>query len=99
MIKHKQFVVQTLVVYQDRINNTKIYGLSCNKTENTFGQKKDKKCLIALRDQSKSTLNNYLRRTRIISLHFKRLPENILSDEVNEYLTVLVFNPKSPSSQ
>lgn len=50
-----------------------------------------------LRGQSKSTLQNYIRRIAIISLHFNRLPENISDDEINEYLTVLALNPKSPS--
>ena len=50
-----------------------------------------------LRGQSESTLKNYIRRIAIISLHFNRLPENISDDEINEYLTSLALNPKSPS--
>lgn len=50
-----------------------------------------------LRGQSKSTLQNYIRRIAIISLHFNRLPEDISDDEINEYLTALALNPKSPS--
>lgn len=50
-----------------------------------------------LRGQSKSTFENYIRRIAIISLHFNRLPENISDDEINEYLTALALNPKSPS--
>ena len=50
-----------------------------------------------LRGQSKSTLQNYIRRIAIISLHFNRLPEDITDDEINEYLTSLALDPKSPS--
>ena len=50
-----------------------------------------------LRGQSKSTFHNYLRRIALISLHFDRLPENIPDDEINEYLTSLALDPKSPS--
>ncbi len=50
-----------------------------------------------LRGQSKSTFQNYLRRISLISLHFDRLPENITDEEINEYLTGLALDPKSPS--
>ena len=50
-----------------------------------------------LKGQSKSTFHNYLRRIALISLHFDRLPENIPDDEINEYLTSLALDPKSPS--
>jgi len=50
-----------------------------------------------LKGQSKSTFHNYLRRIALISLHFDRLPENISDDEINEYLTSLALDPKSPS--
>lgn len=50
-----------------------------------------------LRGQSNSTLQNYIRRIAIISLHFNRLPEDISDDEINEYLTALALDPKSPS--
>lgn len=50
-----------------------------------------------LRGQSKSTFHNYLRRIALLSLHFDRLPENISDDEINEYLTGLALDPKSPS--
>lgn len=50
-----------------------------------------------LKGQSKSTFHNYLRRIALISLHFDRLPENISDDEINEYLTGLALDPKSPS--
>lgn len=52
---------------------------------------------VTLRGQSQSTLNNYIRCIANISLHFGRLPENICDDEINEYLTSLALNPKSPS--
>jgi integrase/recombinase XerD len=52
---------------------------------------------VTLRGQSKSTLENYIRRIADISLHFSRLPENISDDEINEYLCSLALNPKSPS--
>ena len=50
-----------------------------------------------MRGQSKSTLSNYIRRIAIISLHFNRLPENISDDQINEYLTSLALDAKSPS--
>jgi len=50
-----------------------------------------------LKGQSQSTFSNYIRRIAIISLHFNRLPENISDDEINEYLTSLALDPKSPS--
>jgi site-specific recombinase XerD len=50
-----------------------------------------------LKGQSRSTFHNYLRRIALISLHFDRLPENISDDEINEYLTGLALDPKSPS--
>ena len=50
-----------------------------------------------LRGQSKSTLNNYIRRIALIGLHFGRLPENIAEEEINEYLAGLAADAKSPS--
>lgn len=52
---------------------------------------------VALRGQSSSTLNNYIRCIATVSLRFGRLPELISDDEINEYLTSLALNPKSPS--
>ena len=52
---------------------------------------------VVLRGQSKSTLDNYIRRVAAISLHFGRLPELIDDDEINEYLTALALSSKSPS--
>ncbi len=52
---------------------------------------------VTLRGQSMSTLNNYIRRIALFSLHFGRLPEHIEEDEINEYLAALARDPKSPS--
>ena len=52
---------------------------------------------VILRGQSQNTLNNYIRRIAIISLHFDKLPEQIEEDEINEYLAALARDPKSPS--
>lgn len=38
---------------------------------------------VVLRGQSKSTLENYIRRIALISLHFGRLPEDIAEEEIN----------------
>ena len=38
---------------------------------------------VTLRGQSKSTLDNYIRRIALISLHFNRLPHEISEDETN----------------
>ena len=51
---------------------------------------------VVLKDQSKSTLHNYIRRIASVSLKFGKLPEQI-DDEINEYLTSLSLHPKSPS--
>lgn len=50
-----------------------------------------------LRGQSKSTLNNYIRRIALFVLHFETLPENVSEDETNEYLVSLARDPRSPS--
>ena len=52
---------------------------------------------VVLKKQSSSTLHNYIRRIASISMHFGRLPEQIDDDQINEYLTSLALNPKSPS--
>jgi integrase/recombinase XerD len=52
---------------------------------------------VAIRGQSKSTLNNYSRRIALFVLYFNDLPENISEDEINEYLASLARDPKSPS--
>lgn len=52
---------------------------------------------VTLRGQSKSTLNNYIRRIALFVINFKSLPENIDTEEINEYLVALARDPKSPS--
>lgn len=52
---------------------------------------------VILKGQSKSTLNNYIRRIALISLHFGKLPEFVSDDEINELLISLALDPKSPS--
>lgn len=52
---------------------------------------------VTLRGQSKSTLNNYIRRISLFVINFKSLPENIAPEELNEYLVALARDPKSPS--
>lgn len=52
---------------------------------------------VTLRGQSKSTLNNYIRRIALFVIHFKDLPEKISEDEINEYLVSLARDPRSPS--
>jgi site-specific recombinase XerD len=52
---------------------------------------------VALRGQSKSTLNNYIRRIWMFVIHFGKLPEQIDPEEINEYLAGLARDPKSPS--
>ncbi len=52
---------------------------------------------VELRGQSASTLHNYIRRIALFVLHFRRLPDQISEDEINEYLVSLARDPKSPS--
>jgi len=52
---------------------------------------------VTLRGQSHSTLHNYIRRIAQISLHFGELPEQVMDEEINEYLTGLALSAKSPS--
>ncbi len=52
---------------------------------------------VTLRGQSHSTLDNYIRRIAQISLHFERLPEHVMDEEINEYLTGLALSAKSAS--
>ena len=52
---------------------------------------------VALRGQSKSTLDNYIRRIASFVIHFGQLPEQIDPEEINEYLAALARDPKSPS--
>jgi hypothetical protein len=44
---------------------------------------------FTLRGQSKSTLNNYIRRIALCVLHFRKLPEQTDTEEINEYLAAL----------
>lgn len=52
---------------------------------------------VALRGQSQSTLQNYIRRIALFVIHFEKLPEHIDPEEINEYLAALARDPKSPS--
>ena len=52
---------------------------------------------VTLRGQSKSTQNNYIRRIALFVMHFGKRPEQIDSDEINEYLVSLARDPRSPS--
>jgi site-specific recombinase XerD len=51
---------------------------------------------VALRGQSKSTLDNYIRRIALFVVHFGKLPEQIDPEEINEYLAALARDPRSP---
>lgn len=50
-----------------------------------------------LRGQSRSTFENYIRQIARVCLHFGRLPEVISEEEINEYLTGLARDTRSPS--
>jgi integrase/recombinase XerD len=52
---------------------------------------------VTLRGQSKSTLQNYIRRIALFVVHFGKLPQQIDPEEINEYLVALARDPKSPS--
>ncbi len=52
---------------------------------------------VELRGQSKSTLQNYIRRIALLCLHFGKLPELLDEEEINESLVALARDPKSPS--
>lgn len=52
---------------------------------------------VTLRGQSRSTLQNYIRRIALFVMRFEKLPEQIDSEEINEYLAALARDPKSPS--
>jgi len=51
---------------------------------------------VTLRGQSKSTLDNYIRRIALFVIHFEKLPEQINPEEINEYLAALARDPRSP---
>jgi integrase/recombinase XerD len=52
---------------------------------------------VALRGNSKSTLQNYIRRIAMFVIRFEMLPEQIDPEEINEYLAGIARDPKSPS--
>ena len=52
---------------------------------------------VTLRGQSRSTLQNYIRRIALFVIHFGKLPEKIDPEEINEYLAALARGPRSPS--
>lgn len=52
---------------------------------------------VTLRGQSRSTLQNYIRRIALFVIHFGKLPEQIDPEEINEYLAALARDPRSPS--
>ena len=52
---------------------------------------------VTLRGQSKSTLDNYIRRIALFVIRFEKLPEQIDPEEINEYLAALARDPRSPS--
>jgi len=52
---------------------------------------------VTLRGQSKSTINNYIRRIALFVIRFGKLQEQIDAEEINEYLAALARNPRSPS--
>jgi hypothetical protein len=49
--------------------------------------------------QSRSTLQNYIRRIALFVIHFGKLPKKIDSEEINEYLAALARVSRSPSLQ
>jgi len=52
---------------------------------------------VVLRGQAKSTFQNYIHRIAQVSLHFNRLPEEVSSEELNEFLVSLAVSAVSPS--
>ena len=52
---------------------------------------------VTLRGQSRSTLQNYIRRIALFVIYFCKLPEKIDPEEINEYLAALARDPRSPS--
>ena len=51
---------------------------------------------VTLRGQSKSTLQNYIRRIALFVLHFGKLPDQIDPEEINEYLASMAATPDPP---
>lgn len=52
---------------------------------------------MLLSGQCQSTLSNYARKLAHISLHFKKLPQQISEKEINRYLASLARNSRIPS--
>lgn len=52
---------------------------------------------VVLRGQAKSTFENYIHRIAQVCLHFNCLPEEVIEDELNDYLAGLALSAKSPS--
>ncbi|MCK9160386.1 MAG: tyrosine-type recombinase/integrase [Bacteroidaceae bacterium] len=52
---------------------------------------------VVLRGQAKSTFENYIHRIAQVSLHFNRLPEEVSTEELNEFLASLAVSAVSPS--
>jgi len=52
---------------------------------------------VVLRGQAKSTFENYIHRIAQVSLHFNCLPEEVVEEELNDYLAALALSAKSPS--
>ena len=48
---------------------------------------------VTLKGQSRSTLENYIRRIALKSFHLGKLPDQLCNDEMNEYLTSLALLP------
>lgn len=52
---------------------------------------------VVLRGQAKSTFENYIHRIAQVSLHFNCLPEEVVEEELNDYLAGLALSANSPS--
>ena len=52
---------------------------------------------VVLRGQAKSTFQNYIHRIAQVSLHFNRLPEDVSTEELNDFLALLAVSSVSPS--
>ncbi len=47
---------------------------------------------VVLRGQAKSTFQNYIHRIAQVSLHFNCLPDDVSTEELNEYLVPFVLS-------
>lgn len=52
---------------------------------------------VVLRGQAKSTFENYIHRIAQVCLHFNCLPEEVVEEELNDYLATLALSAQSPS--